>query len=104
MQIQLWGIFDQLTGREASRMNALGVSCCRASKVWHTYQSLGWQDAVVNRGCRQSACLVEAAVTCRSPHRPMRAALPHTVPRYLARFHCLLAVRITRKVMRPTGT
>jgi hypothetical protein len=39
----------------------------------------------------------------RSPHRPVRAALPHTVPRYPIRFHRLLAVRITRQLTRPTG-
>jgi hypothetical protein len=50
-----------------------------------------------------SAGWVEAAVTRRPPHRPLRADFPHKVPRYPVRFHYLLAVRITRKLTRPTG-
>jgi hypothetical protein len=62
--------------------------------------------AAVTRRTAQSgasAGWVGAAVTRRPPHRPLRADFPHKVPRYPVRFHYLLAVRITRKLTRPTG-
>ena len=57
----------------------------------------------INAQSGASAGWVEAAVTRRPPHRPLRADFPHKVPRYPVRFHSLLAVRITRKLTRPTG-
>ena len=39
----------------------------------------------------------------RPPHRPLRADFPHKVPRYPVRFRCLLAVRTTRQLTKPTG-